>query len=807
MAGVAGRIRAAEAESTEMEMMDTNTKPETNVFSTRPILAENSNMAHFTPQPENVNFSDFHMLHSDAENFAMAHDGVENDVEKFVMTSSVVTENVTMETDIDPFAANIMPLAANMTPFTGNIPVVAVSENDIDMMPLAANMTPYTGDIPVVAIPDNDVPMMPFVADVMPVASCQLPVASCQLPVAENFDTQMTVETFTATNTLVSLNDTDSDVFARLEPEIANALVCDANADPEGIAAKAIDWLYEKSMPDPMISGISQDDISKSLLIDASASENISANSNELFYNAEDGNAGMLDVEYSPQNEQMRYIQDFAAGIPQTLPDDFLLGSLFDSSGEYDTDSEIGNIEPHETPDAALSHDTLLTPGSPPPTPVSGAEYEPPELQMVNMVDLTTQSPMQGTQMFSPPLIDLTNDESRPYNLETPQITQMIKSPIDLTTQATQTTQPTPAIIDLTSQTTQTTQFPHATQTTQTTYDRDYRTLITDYRSPSTDNSWMTYDSEDDSISIFQSPPEGTQLPSPTNSELSEYQKSLNPIVDARSSDDESILTPKFVTDKKFDKKMKKRPNCYRIREFNDVCKSASPELISRQALRPGKPSYSRIDVEQGPAKCESAPGKLNTELEKLAELKKLAGELEIERCRIFGKRPKALENANTQSWRSSMSSDEDEFMDAQTSKQASKDEGWISPEIMQEMEKEWGDVDEKMESKNDDIFEKFEQSQLMSSQEKVTTENRKRRQDLEEERLNFSIKKRSNILWGKTVNTKRPKDDYLLRQQGVDPCTSTPVKRHRQTPSDDFDWESMISDLEMSNVRRRLDF
>ena len=182
MAGVAGRIRAAEAESTEMEMMDTNTKPETNVFSTRPILAENSNMAHFTPQPENVNFSDFHMLHSDAENFAMAR--VENDVEKFVMTSSVVTENVTMETDIDPFAANIMPLAANMTPFTGNIPVVAVSENDIDMMPLAANMTPYTGDIPVVAIPDNDVPMMPFVADVMPVASCQLPVASCQLPVA-----------------------------------------------------------------------------------------------------------------------------------------------------------------------------------------------------------------------------------------------------------------------------------------------------------------------------------------------------------------------------------------------------------------------------------------------------------------------------------------------------------------------------------------------------------------------------------------------------------------------------------------------
>ena len=653
MAGVAGRIRAAEAESTEMEMMDTNKKPETNVFSTRPILAENSNMAHFTPQPENVNFSDFHMLHSDAENFAMAR--VENDVEKFVMTSSVVTENVTMETDIDPFAANIMPLAANMTPFTGNIPVVAVSENDIDMMPLAANMTPYTGDIPVVAIPDNDVHMMPFGVDVMPV------VADIT-PVAENFDAQMTVETFTATNTLVSLNDTDSDVFARLEPEIANALVCDANADPEGIAAKAIDWLYEKNMPDPMISGISQDDISKSLLIDASAStsvsasasasasENISANSNELFYNAEDGNAGMLDVEYSPQNEQMRYIQDFAAGIPQTLPDDFLLGSLFDSSGEYDTDSEIGNIEPHETPDAALSHDTLLTPGSPPPTPVSGAEYEPPELEMVNMVDLTAQSPMQGTQMFSPPLIDLTNDESRPYNLETPQITQMIKSPIDLTTQATQTTQPTPAIIDLTSQTTQTTQFSHATQTTQTTYDRDYRTLITDYRSPSTDNSWMTYDSEDDSISIFQSPPEGTQLPSPTNSEqlpsptnseLIEYQKSLNPIVDARSSDDESILTPKFVTDKKFDKKMKKRPNCYRIREFNDVCKSASPELISRQALRPGKPSYSRIDVEQGPVKCESAPGKLNTELEKLAELKKLAAELEIERCRIFGKRPK----------------------------------------------------------------------------------------------------------------------------------------------------------------------
>ena len=115
--------------------------------------------------------------------------------------------------------------------------------------------------------------------------------------------------------------------------------------------------------------------------------------------------------------------------------------------------------------------------------------------------------------------------------------------------------------------------------------------------------------------------------------------------------------------------------------------------------------------------------------------------------------------------------------------------------------------MDAKMESKNDDIFEKFEQSQLMSSQEKVTTENRKRRQDLEEERLNFSIKKRSNILWGKTVNTKRPKDDYLLGQQWVDPCTSTPVKRPRQTPSDDFDWESMISDLEMSNVRRRLDF
>ena len=95
--------------------------------------------------------------------------------------------------------------------------------------------------------------------------------------------------------------------------------------------------------------------------------------------------------------------------------------------------------------------------------------------------------------------------------------------------------------------------------------------------------------------------------------------------------------------------------------------------------------------------------------------------------------------------------------MDAQTSKQASKDEGWISPESMKELEKEWGDVDEKMESKNDDIFEKFEQSQLMTSQEKVTTENRKRRQDLEEERLNFSIKKRSNILWGKSVEHREP--------------------------------------------------
>ena len=46
----------------------------------------------------------------------------------------------------------------------------------------------------------------------------------------------------------------------------------------------------------------------------------------------------------------------------------------------YDTDSdnEMSNIVQPDTPDAALSPDLLLTPGSPSPTPVSGAEYEPP---------------------------------------------------------------------------------------------------------------------------------------------------------------------------------------------------------------------------------------------------------------------------------------------------------------------------------------------------------------------------------------------------------------------------------------------
>ena len=225
-------------------------------------------------------------------------------------------------------------------------------------------------------------------------------------------------------------------------------------------------------------------------------------------------------VKEPPVQEPPQYIQETIAGIPHDLSDKDIVYNLEDS---YDI------VQP-ETPDAALSPDSILSPDTPSTSCLTGP---PTTLETSSSIYIDSKDSSRLTEAMQPASLlhdyEATPASSTEANVPRPLSMIMIESGSDNY---------------------------EAQQWTPDSWDKDVPKCISD-NSPD--------------LSLIS-----------TESELIKYKKHLGQIAESPFSDKAS--SPRFLPDKSFERRMKTNPsNFLRAEEFECATQSASPDLQAKK--------------------------------------------------------------------------------------------------------------------------------------------------------------------------------------------------------------------------------